>query len=121
MRSRNPDLCRTLPKVIGFCLSFSCSCDSPVTINFYLFLLVFTYSPKLEKQIHACSTDLPGSFSWKRKAHDTVTETRKIFTNEVSKTKLKLRYNNGLVSDQNLAAHKNRWRFLLGKDNQHLM
>ena len=29
----------------------------------------FTYSPKLEKQIHACSTDLSGSFSWKRKAH----------------------------------------------------
>ena len=40
------------------------SCD-----NFYLFLLLFTYSPKLEKQIHACSTDLSGSFSWKRKAH----------------------------------------------------
>ena len=48
MRSRNPDLCRRLRKVIGFRLSFPCSCDSSV-------ILVPCNAPKVEKQIHACS------------------------------------------------------------------
>ena len=47
MRSRNPDLCRRLRKVIGFRLSFPCSCDS-VT-------LFPCNAAKVEKQIHACS------------------------------------------------------------------
>jgi len=48
MRNRNPDLCRRLRKVIGFRLSFPCSCDSPMTI--------FTCNvPEVGKQIHACS------------------------------------------------------------------